>query len=92
MMLHGLDVVCVCASDCLLASLFVCLSTCLPTCLSPQHLPVCFLIYQPVCFCIVADVSVLQVFISESAAEEKKCSSGLERLYIHLSIVPQIVF
>lgn len=51
--------------------LLVCLSTCLSTCLYPQQLLVCCLIHQPVWFCIVADVSVLQVFISESAAEEK---------------------
>lgn len=62
---------CVRASDCLLARLFVCLSTCLSTCLSPPQLPVCLLIYQPVCSCIMADVSMLQVFISEKAAEEK---------------------
>lgn len=69
----GCTCVCsLCVCIWLFTSLFVCLSTCLPTCLSPQHLPVCFLIYQPVCFCIVADVSTLQVFISESAAVEKK--------------------
>lgn len=38
----------------------VCLSTCLSTCFYPRQLLVCFLIHQPVCFCIVADVSVQQ--------------------------------
>lgn len=65
------------------ACLLVCLSTCLSTCLYPQQLLGCCLIHQPVCFCIAADVSVLQVFISESAAEEKKTLFECIKMFIH---------
>lgn len=76
-MLHELDAllyVCKCVLYACVhqtVCLSVCLSTCLSTCLSPQQLSVCFLIYQLAWFCIVADVSMLQVFTSEKEAEEK---------------------
>lgn len=56
-------------------------------CLLP-HISACLF------FCVEADVSVLQVFIWDSAAEDQKemSSRGWERPHVHLSIVPQIFF
>lgn len=67
-MLHWLDLLLyafyVCASDCLSVKVYVCIPVCC--------LPVCILAYHiSIVFCIVADVSMQQVFKSKSLAVER---------------------
>lgn len=65
----------VCASDRLLATLYACLSTCPSTCLSPQQLPVCFLIYLPVCFFVLRQMFQCCRSLYETVQQriKKKC-------------------